>query len=111
MQKANLFHSGAYICCHYRPNLLSDTRLCLNVLPVDLANVEISTLEDLANVEISTLKGQVKIVFLLATRRNKMNDRTEAQELIVSSIHEALSCVVDKASASEELSQLMLPSN
>ncbi|CAI9773234.1 unnamed protein product [Fraxinus pennsylvanica] len=89
----------AYICCHYRPDLLSDTRLCLNVLPVALANIEISTLE-----------GRVKIMFLLTARRDKMNDSTEAQELIASSIHEALSCVVDKASASEELSQVMLPS-
>ncbi|KAL2524251.1 Transcription factor bHLH [Abeliophyllum distichum] len=93
------FSFRASICCHYRHDLLSDTRQCLNVLPVDLAEVEISTLE-----------GRVKIVFVLTGRRDGMNESAEARELIASSIHEALSCVVDKASASEEFSQqLMLP--
>ncbi|CAA2957407.1 transcription factor bHLH30-like [Olea europaea subsp. europaea] len=92
------FSFRASICCYYRPDLLSDTRQCLNVLPVDLANVEISTLE-----------GRVKIVFLLTGRRDNMNNSADARELIVSSIHGALSCVVDKSSESEELSQLTLP--
>ncbi|KAL3820325.1 hypothetical protein ACJIZ3_006230 [Penstemon smallii] len=84
----------ASLCCDYRPELLSDLRQAINDLPIKLLKSE-----------ISTLKGRFKSVFLITTREeeNINNDR----ELIVSSVHGALSRVLDKVSASAEFAEEM----
>ncbi|KAG8365529.1 hypothetical protein BUALT_Bualt18G0114600 [Buddleja alternifolia] len=79
----------ASICCEHRPGLLSDLRQCINDLPVQVLNCE-----------ISTLGGRVKSVFLITSDEGNRDG-----EVIVSSIRSSLGNILDKVSASAEYDQ------
>ncbi|KAF4392603.1 hypothetical protein F8388_012570 [Cannabis sativa] len=82
----------ACVCCSYRPELLSDLRQALKGLPLQMIRTEISTLGDRLNIS-----------FVFACSKGKSND-AETCRTLVSSVHETLSSVLDKASALAEYS-------
>nr|WIE96139.1 basic helix-loop-helix transcription factor [Loropetalum chinense var. rubrum] len=86
------FSFRAFLCCDYRPELLSDLRQALDALHLNTVKAE-----------ISTLGSRVKNVFIF-TSSKEGNDSAEARQLLATSIHQALSSVLDKVSASPEYS-------
>ena len=82
----------ASICCDYRPEILSDLRHTLNALQLQLVRAEISTLE-----------GRMKNVFVYTCCKGG-NVKIEACQALASTVHRALSSVLDKASSSLEYS-------
>lgn len=77
----------ASICCEYRPHLLSDLKEIINSLHVNLVKSEISTLGNrVKNVFVFTNGGHANI------------------EAFISTVRQAFSSVLDKASASPEYS-------
>ncbi|KAK9268137.1 hypothetical protein L1049_010577 [Liquidambar formosana] len=87
------FSVRATLCCDYRPELLSDLRQALDALHLNTVKAE-----------ISTLGGRVKNVFVFTGSKEGNTDKTEARQLLASSIHQALSSVLDKVSVSPEYS-------
>ncbi|XP_061373414.1 transcription factor bHLH106-like [Gastrolobium bilobum] len=85
----------ATICCDYRAEMLSDIRQTLNALKLQLVRAEISTLGD-----------RMKNVFVFTCCKGNNID-TEACQAIASTVHEALSSVLDKASSSLEYTMRM----
>lgn len=83
----------ASLCCSYRPELLSELRQALDSLNLKTVRGEISTLED-----------RVKNVFVFTICNEDNSGDGEARRNAASSIHRALSSVLDKVSASEEYS-------
>ncbi|XP_062096993.1 putative transcription factor bHLH107 [Humulus lupulus] len=83
----------ASVCCSYRVELLSDVRQALEGLPLKMIKTEISTLGD-----------RLKISFIFTCCKEKNNDDAETCRTLVSSVHETLSSVLDKASALAEYS-------
>jgi hypothetical protein len=87
-------HFKASICCDYRPELLSDLRNAIDALPLKMVSAE-----------ISTLGSRLKNEFVLANRRNKNAlDDAGAIQLLTNSIHQTLTSVLEKGSASPEYS-------
>lgn len=86
------FSFRASICCEYTPELLSELRQALNSLHLNMVNAE-----------ISTLGSRVK-VFVFTSKKAMNADNPEACQVIVNSIHRALSSILDKVSASAEYS-------
>ncbi|PON73808.1 Basic helix-loop-helix transcription factor [Trema orientale] len=82
----------AYLCCGYRPELLTDVRQALDALPLKMVRTEISTLGD-----------RLKISFVF-TCFNENNNDAETCRTLASSVQETLSSVLDKASALAEYS-------
>ncbi|KAJ1402154.1 Myc-type, basic helix-loop-helix [Sesbania bispinosa] len=78
----------ATVCCDYRPDLLSELRQTLDALQLQLVRTELSTLGD-----------RVKNVFVYSCCKGDIND-IEACQLIASTVHQALSSVLDKPSSS-----------
>lgn len=94
------FHFRASLCCDYRPELLSDLRQALDALHLNIVNAE-----------ISTLGGRVKNVFFFSSYIEEKDNDADARQLLASSIHQALSSVLDKVSTSLEYSpRTTLPS-
>lgn len=83
----------ASLCCSYRPELLSELRQALDSLDLKTVRAEISTLGD-----------RVKNVFVFTICNEDNSGDAEARRNAASSIHKALSSVLDKVSASEEYS-------
>lgn len=89
----------ASICASNRSELLSDIRQALDALHLKMDGAEISTLGD-----------RVKIVFVFSCYQEG-NDETGTRQILASSVHEALSSVLDKACALAEYSpRATLPS-
>ncbi|KAI3719059.1 hypothetical protein L6452_19949 [Arctium lappa] len=78
----------ASICCKHRSDLLTDLRRALAALKVNIERAELSTLGD-----------HMKIVFYFIRTTTSTKD-----EDLVSSVHEALTSVIEKASPSPEYS-------
>ncbi|KAJ6769950.1 TRANSCRIPTION FACTOR BHLH30 [Salix purpurea] len=91
----------ASICCDHRPELLSDFRNAIDVLPLKMMNAE-----------ISTLGSRLKTEFVFTVRRNKNGlEDAEAVQLLTDSIHQTLKSVLEKGSASPEYSPWTTLSN
>lgn len=88
------FSLKASLCSDYRPGLLSDLRQSIDGLPAKLLRAE-----------ISTLGGRVKSVFFL----DASEEGPEARDALISSVHSALSNILDKVSASAEYAQSLFP--
>lgn len=82
----------ASICCDYQPEILSDLRQTLDALQLQLVRAE-----------ISTLGNRMKNVFVFKCCKGD-NTNIEACQDIASTVHQALSSVLDKASSSLEYS-------
>lgn len=78
----------ASICCKHRSDLLTDLRRALNALKVNIERAE-----------LSTLGGHMKIVFYFTGTTTGTTD-----EDLISSVSEALTSVIEKASSSPEYS-------
>lgn len=85
------FSFMASLCCEYSSELLSDVRQALNSLSLNIAKAE-----------ISTLSNRVKYVFIFTIDREKNN--AEENQLLVKSIHQVLSSIMDKISSQLEYS-------
>lgn len=87
----------ASICCDYSPELLSDVKKTINALQLNIVKSE-----------ISTLGKRVKNVFVFKSGND--NENAEEQQHLPSSVHQALSSIVDKISVCMEYSpRTMLP--
>ncbi|CAB4276225.1 unnamed protein product [Prunus armeniaca] len=91
----------ASVCCEYRSELLSDLREALDSLHLKMVKAD-----------IATLGNRVKNVFVFTSCKERSNDAdADAFQFLASSVHQALSSVLDKASASPEYSpRTTLPS-
>lgn len=93
----------ASVCCEYRSELLSDLREALDSLHLKMVKAE-----------IATLGNRVKNVFVFTSCKERSNDAdadADAFQLLASTVHQAVSSVLDKASASPEYSpRTTLPS-
>ncbi|CAM8985873.1 unnamed protein product [Rhodiola kirilowii] len=76
----------ASICCSYRPELLSDLKQALKGLQLHMEQAE-----------MSTLGGRVKNEFILSVSVDGKVAKMDARKAISSSIHHALTSVLDKA--------------
>ncbi|XP_059664097.1 transcription factor bHLH106-like [Cornus florida] len=84
----------ASICCDYRPELLSDLRQAIGSLHLKMVRAE-----------VSTLGGRVKNEFIFTSGKEMNSSDAEACQLLVSSVHQALTSILDKvSSASSEYS-------
>lgn len=83
----------ASLCCDYKPDLLSDIKLAFSSLHLNIVKAE-----------ISTLGGRVKYVFVFTGERENCSVNAEVHQLLVSSLHQALSSILDKISVSSEYS-------
>lgn len=86
------FSFKASICAANRSELLSDIRQALKALPLNMDSTEISTLGD-----------RVTIVFVFSCCKEG-NDEAGTSQILATSVHEALSSVLDKACALAEYS-------
>lgn len=91
----------AFICCEYRPGLLSDIRQAFDKLKVNLVRSEMSTLED-----------RVKNVFFFTTGKNGAETESSSVLRVMNSVHQALSSIMEKeksvAAAAAEYSPRMM---
>uniref|UniRef100_A0A5B6YZH9 Putative transcription factor bHLH30-like n=1 Tax=Davidia involucrata TaxID=16924 RepID=A0A5B6YZH9_DAVIN len=87
------FSVRAYLCCEYRPELLSDLRQALGALHLNMVKAE-----------VSTLGGRVKNLFIFTSNKERNGGDVEARQHLVSSVHQALSSILDKVSTSAEYS-------
>ncbi|KAF2305306.1 hypothetical protein P3X46_033161 [Hevea brasiliensis] len=84
----------AFLCCDYRPELLSDIRQVVDSLQLKMVDAE-----------ISTLGCRLKVVIFLTSCRNKNAvDDAEEPQLLTNSVHQALNSVLEKGSISAEYS-------
>lgn len=81
------------LCCDYRPELMSELRQALDSLHLNTVKAEISTLGE-----------RIKNVFVFTSRKDIDSENAESCQLLVNSVHQALSGILDKASASAEYS-------
>ena len=79
----------ASVCCDYQPELLSYIKQALDTLPVNTVKAE-----------ISTLGGRMKNVFVFTGNSNN----AKAHMILASSVHQALSSILDKVSTSSGFS-------
>ncbi|KAF5474516.1 hypothetical protein F2P56_006409 [Juglans regia] len=82
----------ASLCCDYRPQLFSDLRKAIDSLQPEMAKAE-----------ISTLGSRVKNAFVFTCCKGGCINIEECQA-VASNVHQALSSVLDKASAIPEYS-------
>lgn len=82
----------ASLCCDYKPGLFSDLRQALDALHLIILKAEMATLE-----------GRVKNVFLVASCK-EWDSKDAAVRISTSNLDQTLRSVLDKFSASEELS-------
>lgn len=82
----------ASLCCDYRPQLFSDLRQAVDSLQPEMAKAE-----------ISTLGSRVKNAFVFTCCKGGCINIEECQG-VASTVHQALSSVLDKASAIPEYS-------
>lgn len=87
------FSVTASLCCDYRPELLSDLKQALDTLHLSMVKAE-----------ISTLGGRVKNVIVFSGSKEGIGDSAEACQLVATSIHKALSSVLDKVPTFPEYS-------
>ena len=80
----------ATICCEYQPELLCDLKQALDSLHLKLVKSE-----------ISTLGNRVKSIFFFTSSIAEKAAHSEASRLLTSSVHRAISSVLDKASSVE----------
>ncbi|OAY26317.1 transcription factor bHLH30 isoform X2 [Manihot esculenta] len=84
----------AFLCCEYRPELLSDIRQAVDSLQLKMVDAE-----------ISTLGSRLKLVLFLTSCRNKSAvDDHEATQLLTNSIHQSLKSIMEKGYISAEYS-------
>lgn len=87
------FTFKASLCCDYRPGLLSDLKKAIDSLPLTLLRSE-----------ISTLGGRLMNVFFFTSSERRDIGSAEAREQLVSSVHQALSSILDKFAALSDYS-------
>ncbi|KAA8519675.1 hypothetical protein F0562_013880 [Nyssa sinensis] len=83
----------ASLCCDYKPELLSDLRRALGALHLNIAKAE-----------VSTLGGRVKNLFIFTSNKERNGNDPKAHQHLVTSVHQALSSILDKVSTSSEYS-------
>ncbi|KGN65644.1 putative transcription factor bHLH107 [Cucumis sativus] len=88
----------ATLCCEYRPELLSDLKQTLDSLHLKLVKAE-----------ISTLGNRVKNIFIFTSAIADNGDHPEASRHLASSVHQAISFVLEKASSPEYSPRTTLP--
>ncbi|GMP74365.1 hypothetical protein CsSME_00031804 [Camellia sinensis var. sinensis] len=81
------------LCCDYRPELLSELKQALDALHLNMVKAD-----------ISTLGSRVKNVLVFTSRKDTNGDNAEACQLLVNSVHRALSSIIDKGAATTEYS-------
>ncbi|CAL5408940.1 unnamed protein product [Camellia sinensis] len=81
------------LCCDYRPELLSELKQALDALHLNMVKAD-----------ISTLGSRVKNVLVFTSRNDTNGDNAEACQLLVNSVHRALSSIIDKGAATTEYS-------
>lgn len=81
------------LCCEYRPELMSELRQALDSLHLNTVKAEISTLGD-----------RIKNVFVFTSKKDIDIEDAESCQLLVNSVHQTLSGILDKVSASAEYS-------
>ncbi|XP_052183666.1 transcription factor bHLH30-like [Diospyros lotus] len=84
------FSFTASLCCDYRPELVSELQEALHALNLNVVKAEISTLE-----------SRVKNVFVFT---NAEDGTPKARQLLVDTVHQAFSNILDKVTASAEYS-------
>ncbi|PSS03014.1 Transcription factor bHLH30 like [Actinidia chinensis var. chinensis] len=85
------FSLTASLCCDYSPQLISELRQALKTLPLNIVKAE-----------ISTLGGRVKNVFVFTSYKDTNSDNAEACQVLVNSVHQSLTSVLDKVSAAAD---------
>ncbi|PSS04837.1 Transcription factor bHLH30 like [Actinidia chinensis var. chinensis] len=85
------FSFRASLCCDYRPELLSELRQALEALHLNMVKAE-----------ISTLGSRVKNVFVFTSVKETNSDNSEECQILVNSVHQAFSTILDKISAAAE---------
>nr|WAK86107.1 transcription factor bHLH61 [Nothapodytes nimmoniana] len=83
------FTFRATLCCDYRPDLLSDLRESLGALHLKMVKAEISTLGD-----------RMKCEFVFASCKESRVSNAVEQELLASSVHQALISILYRILAS-----------
>ncbi|CAL5440616.1 unnamed protein product [Camellia sinensis] len=81
------------LCCDYWPELLSELKQALDALHLNMVKAD-----------ILTLGRRVKNVLVFTSRKDTNRDNAEACQLLVNTVHQALSSIVDKGSALAEYS-------
>ncbi|EEF37243.1 putative transcription factor bHLH107 [Ricinus communis] len=81
------------LCCDYKPGLLSDLRRALDALHLIVMRSEIATLE-----------GRMKNVLVMTSCKEAHSGCTEVHKLLACSVQQAIRSILDKFSASHELS-------
>ncbi|KAA8515123.1 hypothetical protein F0562_018302 [Nyssa sinensis] len=87
------FSVMAYLCCEYRPKLFSDLRQAIGALHLNMVKAE-----------VSALGGRVKNLFVFTSSKETNGGDAEGCKHLVSSVHQALSSILDKVSLSPEYS-------
>ncbi|KAF5190384.1 Transcription factor bhlh [Thalictrum thalictroides] len=88
------------LCCEDRPEIFADLRQALDTF--DLKTVK---------AEMSTLGGRMKNVFIMSRCIVENIDNAEVRQQVTSSVHQALTSILDKYSSPEELSPRMSQSD
>lgn len=92
-QEDGTFMVKASLNFEYRPDLLSELRNTLNSLTLNIVKAE-----------ISTLGNWVRSEFVLSDKKGVIWGNTEECQVIVRSVHQAMSNILEKMSASAEYS-------
>ncbi|GFZ07104.1 hypothetical protein Acr_19g0000410 [Actinidia rufa] len=85
------FSLTASLCCDYSPQLISELRQAVKTLHLNIVKAE-----------ISTLGGRVKNVFVFTSYKDTNSDNAEACQVLVNSVHQSLTSVLDKVSAAAD---------
>lgn len=88
----------ATLCCEYRSELLSDLKQALDALHLKLVKTE-----------ISTLGNRVKNIFFFTSSIAENGKNSEVSRHLASSVHKAISFVLEKASSPEYSPRTTLP--
>ncbi|KAJ7948426.1 Transcription factor bHLH30 [Quillaja saponaria] len=83
----------ASLCCDYKPGLMSNIRQALDALHLMIIRAE-----------IATLGGRMKNTFVITSCKEQNIEDSEARQFLARSVHQALRSVVDRFSASQDVS-------
>ncbi|KAL5721755.1 hypothetical protein ACHQM5_005359 [Ranunculus cassubicifolius] len=92
-KEKGLFCIKASLCCEDRPEIFTDLRQALDTFNLKTVKAE-----------MSTLGGRMKNVFVLAGFNVDNIDDVEVRRLLMNSVHQTLTSILDKYSAPTELS-------
>ncbi|PSS29062.1 Transcription factor bHLH30 like [Actinidia chinensis var. chinensis] len=89
------FSLAASLCCDYSPELMSELRQALKTLHLNIVKTE-----------ISTLGGRVKNFFVFTSKEDTNADNAEACQVLVNSVHQAFTTILDKVSVAADYALL-----